>query len=309
MYTWIDSESLKTYCVQYGMNVCIQMPYGDRQTNKQLEQKYPIIDVGNYFGTKQEYDVIVSMTSHGSRLHGNDIYNVLKRLLEQDTSVRYHVVLTLFILDYKSLDEKLVQFCKDNEIEIIVSEYDYKSNLKYIFTMQKYCDLPVITVDDDMLYKRDMIQTLYDEYKNNRMMIHASRGRKILFNSSGQPMSYSSWELCGKNDIGIDIMATGCGGVLYPPEFCKHISLNIMRYIIDHELFTVDDIVLHCIAHEHGIMTKIVNSSCKLNNTGFLVEKSLDSSSDQTALWRSNCSLNLNDKKLYLLDEKFKLDI
>ena len=53
-----------------------------------------------------------------------------------------------------------------------------------------------------------------------------------------------------------------------------------MRYIIDHELLTVDDIVLHCIAHEHGIMTKIVNSSCKLNNTGFLVEKSLDSSSD-----------------------------
>ena len=52
-----------------------------------------------------------------------------------------------------------------NDIELLNAKEDILGHKKYFYTMQKYKDLPIITVDDDSIYSKDLVQLLYDNYK------------------------------------------------------------------------------------------------------------------------------------------------
>ena len=63
----------------------------------------------------------------------------------------------MFSSDYKGISDKLIRYFEQHDIETMVSHYNFKSHHKYIFSMQKYNDIPVITVDDDWIYRDDMV--------------------------------------------------------------------------------------------------------------------------------------------------------
>ena len=115
------------------------------------------IDVNKYNLTYKEFkdsslQVIVSLTSYPHRFKNPDFILCLKSLIEQKTSFKYHIVLTLFEGDVLELPKNVVEFIQDNGIEVIQSKEDLKQHKKYFYSMQKYSYLPVITVDDDCIY-------------------------------------------------------------------------------------------------------------------------------------------------------------
>ena len=79
--------------------------------------------------------------------------------------------------DVNQLTDVLKDYFKKHDIEIIESERDLKPHKKYIYAMQKYKDIPVITVDDDAVYRSDMVKSLYEDHLKNPDCIVFGRGR------------------------------------------------------------------------------------------------------------------------------------
>jgi hypothetical protein len=75
-----------------------------------------------------------------------------------------------------------------------------------------------VTADDDIVYPRDWLKELYEEYmQHGDRFIYAHRAHKIALNASGVEI-YKEWE----KEIAYRVpsflhFATGCAGALYPP--------------------------------------------------------------------------------------------
>ena len=52
-------------------------------------------------------------------------------------------------------------------------------------SMKKYRDIPVITVDDDVVYREDMVQLLYDNHLKHPRTIICGRAKHIHRDSNG----------------------------------------------------------------------------------------------------------------------------
>jgi hypothetical protein len=66
------------------------------------------------------------------------------------------------------LPETLKLFADNELIEILWVYKNYKSFKKVLFTMDKYRDVPVISADDDCLYKFNYAETLYQKWLTNK---------------------------------------------------------------------------------------------------------------------------------------------
>ena len=66
-----------------------------------------------------------------------------------------------------------------NDIELLNAKEDILGHKKYFYTMQKYKDLPIITVDDDSIYSKDLVQLLYDNYKKYPHCISGMKTHKV----------------------------------------------------------------------------------------------------------------------------------
>ena len=66
-----------------------------------------------------------------------------------------------------------------NDIELLNAKEDILGHKKYFYTMQKYKDLPIITVDDDSIYSKDLVQLLYDNYKKYPQCISGMKTHKV----------------------------------------------------------------------------------------------------------------------------------
>ena len=66
-----------------------------------------------------------------------------------------------------------------NDIELLTAKEDILGHKKYFYTMQKYKDLPIITVDDDSIYSKDLVQLLYDNYKKYPRCISGMKTHKV----------------------------------------------------------------------------------------------------------------------------------
>ena len=61
--------------------------------------------------------------------------------------------MTLFEEDVKYINKYIQNLFDKNIIELTVINIDIKSHKKYFYSMQKYRNYPIITVDDDIVYE------------------------------------------------------------------------------------------------------------------------------------------------------------
>lgn len=123
-----------------------------------MEEKYESIGK-KYNGEK----AIISLTSWKARIDtvGKTLFSLLKMC------PGFHIVLVLseeeFPQKEKELPDSLMLFVKKEFIEILWVYKNYKSFKKVLFTMDKYKDVPVISADDDCVYKCNYAEILYKE--------------------------------------------------------------------------------------------------------------------------------------------------
>lgn len=120
------------------------------------------------FGKKYNGEkAIISLTSWKARI--NTVSKTLYSLLKQCPG--FHIVLVLSEEEFPKMMDELPDNLKlftDNEmIEILWVYKNYKSYKKVLFTMDKYCEVPIISADDDCIYTCNYAQMLYDEWTKN----------------------------------------------------------------------------------------------------------------------------------------------
>lgn len=111
---------------------------------------------------------IISLTSWKARI--NTVCKTLFSLIDQCPG--FHIVLVLseeeFPKKEDELPENLKIFVENELIEVLWVYKNYKSFKKVLFTMDKYRNVPVISADDDCIYKYNYAEELYKTWLLNK---------------------------------------------------------------------------------------------------------------------------------------------
>ena len=174
------------------------------------------LNAGSWAKNKS-YQCIVAFTTFGSRL--STIERTCKQLADQKTSIDFKICITLDKSDIKRLSQSQKSTMSKYDVEIIQGDNRLRPHNKYFFVMQKYRDLPIITIDDDVKYSDNAIQSLYASYLKFPNCVSALRTHLMVY-SGNKICQYKYWKFDYANEKNPSkyLFATGVGGVLYPPN-------------------------------------------------------------------------------------------
>ena len=207
---------------------------------------------------KREEKVIVSLTSFPQRI--NIVAKTIKTLLNQ-TMKPDDVILWLAPEQFPNLEKDLPQELLDlKQYGLTIDWYkDIRSYKKIIPTLKKYPNSVIITVDDDIYYAKDTIDTLYRSYLNHKDEIQAHRCDWLILDKNNEITWEKTRELYldrHRNIASFRNRLTGYGAVLYPPNcFYKDV---VNEELIKELIPTHDDIWLWAMATLKGYKTRLL---------------------------------------------------
>lgn len=256
-------------------------------------------------GNNLEHELIVSLTTFGKRIH--DVYLTIESIMQQ--SLRPDkIILCISTVEFK--EEFLPETLKrqqDRGLEILFCEENLGPYKKYHYTLPKYPDSLLITVDDDLLYPIDTIDRLYKSYLQYPDSIHCHRGHKITFSEAGKINPYKQWDWSRRDTSPSKlIFPTGAGGVLYFPGCFDPEIINRDAFM---ELAPdADDIWLKAMSLKQGTPCRIIEDTRDFM-TNFLP---IEGAQEVSLKRRNKKSSQGNDEKIkavfshYNLTEKLK---
>lgn len=204
---------------------------------------YKISPAKKLQATDRTIPIIVTLTSHPARFE--TLHLCIKSILNQKLQPNKIVLYLDKTVSLSSLPSQLLKLQKKGLIIRNICE-DIKPHNKYFYAMQEFPDSAIVTIDDDVIYPKDMVSSLYNSFIKNPKAISARRIHEITRNNQGENLPYNSWNIEIRHTISnrSNAFATGVGGVLYPPrlfDFSKpYLQINT---IIEHCLLA-DDIWL-----------------------------------------------------------------
>lgn len=244
-----------------------------------------------------DHQVIVSLTTYGKRLY--DVAFTIESIMQQSVKANRIVLWLEDSLKDKPLPQSL-NYQQKRGLEI---EYckDLRSYKKLIPSLRKYPNDAIITVDDDLLYEFDMVESLISAYREQPHYIHCCRKHKVII-KDGLLKPYNKW-VRADCELGINRLNffTGGAGTLYPPHclddevFNESVFMDICKY--------ADDVWFNAMAIKKGTF---INKIYTRNPHGedYLVNDDLQ----DTGLKKINLyGDNLNDKQIKAVFTRYKL--
>lgn len=209
---------------------------------------------------KKSDEIVVSLTSYPPRIKSvsKTIKSILKQTLKPD-AIELWLALEEFPNKEADLPFDLVKLTKKG-LSICWGE-NIAPHKKYFYTMLKHPNSIIITVDDDVRYSHNLVSKLYKSYLKYPNCVSAMRAHRIIFTSRGGIKPYSRWIKEDKALVGepsYQAIATGIGGVLYPPGMTKSEYFNID--LIKNNCLFADDIWLKCIEMSLNIPTVVLEN-------------------------------------------------
>ena len=127
--------------------------------------------------------------------------------------------------------------------------------------MREFKDSIIITVDDDLVYSSELIESLINTYKKYPNCVCARRVHKMKFDQNRNILPYKTWEYEYKKERTPSYLLcpTGCGGVLYPAGVLPEETFEIEK--IKRLCLRADDIWLKIMELKNRI--KVVWVKCK----------------------------------------------
>lgn len=193
----------------------------------------------------RQQKVIVSFTSYSQRFKLLPL--CIKSIKEQTFPLKTFLIL--------SETDKSQYNLNISDINIIIVKENLKSHKKYFYTMQKFRDYAIITLDDDTYYARDTFENLYNSYLEYPNLVSGRRCHLMTYKQNKELKNYFEWnhKVTNIKEPNFDLFFTGKGGVLYPPDI---FNINENSLIMINETFTGDDFTLKFFAIEKGISSK-----------------------------------------------------
>lgn len=251
-------------------------------------------------------DYIISLTSYPGRIE--NVYLTIRSLLNQKIKAK-NIILYLSKLQFpreiEDLPQNLINLLKKHStFEVRFVEEDLRPHKKYFYSFQEFKNYPVILVDDDTIYDSNLTRFLLESYRKWPDCISCTRANLIMFNETGSIRSYSAWPMNYRSLLDIpsyQLLATGVGGVLYPPKCLPEFTFDIDS--IKNQCIDGDDIWLKFMSVVNGIKTVCIKEK---------IENKEIPDSQKTALWKQNVGANKNDvttlNVLTTLNNKFNID-
>lgn len=161
-------------------------------------------------------NVILSLTTYGRRVHNvhYTIISLLRQTYRPDAIILWldednwnDSILPDKLRKLKSLG-LTVKYCKD-----------IKSYKKLIPALLEYPESIIVTCDDDIYYRKNMLARLMAAHEKWPNHVIAHRAHQITFNDNGELNEYNMWPQEISNKKGLNIFPTSGGGTLYKKEF------------------------------------------------------------------------------------------
>lgn len=185
--------------------------------NQNVQQWFDTIDDLGLNQEKRDIEIIVSLTTIPSRIA---IVSLPIKCMLHQTMKPDRILLYLANDEFaeNELPRDLLEL-KEFGLEILFVD-NMGSHKKYLYTMQKYSDAYIITIDDDILYSQDMIRKLFDTYEKNYGCICTMYANKMRFTDDGIPYPYKYFThvSSGGNVPSFNLLAGTGGGTLFPPN-------------------------------------------------------------------------------------------
>lgn len=246
---------------------------------------------------QREQKIIVSLTSFPARFE--KLHLVIRSLLVQtmppDAIVLY--------LDDDDIVDALPDSLKKLEKYGLQIEWRHgriKPHKKYYYAIKEHPDDIVVTVDDDVMYPAELIESLYKAHQRFPGCVVATRAHRILFSNHKTIRSYNNWHWADehRNKPSLALMATGVGGVLYPP-YC------MSEELLNQELFlklspNADDLWLKVMQIKKG--TKVVLCDSKVSHMRADIQ-----GTQEQSLNSSNVHKCVNDEYMERMIQYFHL--
>ena len=238
---------------------------------------------------KRKERLIVSLTTYPERIYDIDVtlFSLLNQTVKPDK-----IILWLGKEEFPNLEEDIpshilnmqkfgieIKFCKN-----------IKSYKKLIYSLQEFPNDAIVTADDDIYYKYDWLEKLYNAYLENKEYIHCHRAHKILFDEKNNILPYSEWihEIkSDKTSPSYFNFLTGVGGIIYKSNL-------LYKDINKEELFmklcpNADDIWFWCMAVMNNTKINVVKDNNNIKEIGYEEYNKLSS---------ENCLQNKNDEQI-----------
>lgn len=124
-------------------------------------------------------DIIISLTSWKKRIEHPNFPKVIFSLLRQKTKYNFKVVLVLsreeLCNDYK-LPNEIILMQENPNFEILWTYKDTKALKNYNPTNEKYPDIPIIVLGDDIIFSKNLVEICYNDYlKSDKKTVLCAR--------------------------------------------------------------------------------------------------------------------------------------
>lgn len=248
-------------------------------------------------GNDKEDSIVVSLTSFDKRI--GSLHICIESLFQQSVKAD-KIVLWLSKKNFpeKNLPENLTRLQSRGLIIEWVDE-DIGPYKKIIYSLQKFPEALIITVDDDVMYPSDTIDMLYQSYLKKPKLIHCNRAR--IMEKQGKRLSgYGKWK-SAEGGFGHDIFPIGIAGVLYPPGSLDKEAVNKTLFM---EICpNADDVWLKAMGLKAG------TKACKIVDerpwkSRFLTIEGSQASSLKKINWKRRGG---NDEKISAVFERYQL--
>lgn len=191
--------------------------------------------------------VVVSLTSFPKRLP--TLHRVIETILRQSVKPD-KIILYLTasqVPDIEALPKKLLDQRKRG-LEIVLCPDEIRSHTKYYYAFRSFPEATVITVDDDLYYKSDLIETHLKNAAANPGCVVANWVKEIVPGTD----KYNEWP---DAELGVpkkskNMLILGVSSVLYPPHSVHPDVFNVEN--IKKLTLTADDVWLSAMILKQG---------------------------------------------------------
>lgn len=243
--------------------------------------------------------VVVSLTSYPPRI--GTVWQTIRSIFGQ-SYLPDKIVLYLAKSDFPNRETDLPESLTSmlwHDFEIRWVADDLKPHKKYFWAFQEFKDALVITIDDDLLYRREMIEDLVKGHEQFPQAVIASRIHLIAFNDDGSIKPYEQWpqEMSLHNPRfvcvpSMRLLATTGAGTLFDPALFPPLTFN--ADVIRRNVLTADDIWLKVVEATAGIPVVATTAGTPLEVTP---------DTQEVALFVSNSGQGINDRSLQALQD------
>lgn len=135
--------------------------------------------------------LIISLTSFPARL--KTCFLSIETLLNQSHKPsRVILWLSSAQINEKDLPKSLLSQQRRG-LDIRFVEEDFRSYKKLHYALQEFSDALIITADDDLLYPKDWVKSLYDAYKQTPDCVVCHRAYNMELENATKVLNYRDW--------------------------------------------------------------------------------------------------------------------